>query len=223
MKNRKIKIIALHTFVLLLIGCETVQGQTRKRVKAPYTATCLHPKCSKAAPYSSRTLMVCDYHSRHKASAAELSLLSAIKTKNHSKLKELLKTVDPNFLGDDALPPIFWAVNKSDLAAIKLLAASGAVLNWTRADGNSLVFDAAYKRDADIVDYLKKNQVSTRGERLGSITRIFTDKGKDMLKNPSKYQRPQSSGKCHRCSGSGSIGTGNSYTNCPECNGSGKN
>lgn len=39
-----------------------------------------------------------------------------------------------------------------------------------------------------------------------------------------EWQSNQSpvSQKCHRCSGSGSIGTATSYTNCPECNGSGR-
>ncbi len=53
----------------------------------------------------------------------------------------------------------------------------------------------------------KEAEVAARVEQLR----------KAMQSNPSTASQ-----KCHRCSGSGSIGTSTSYTNCPECNGSGR-
>lgn len=53
----------------------------------------------------------------------------------------------------------------------------------------------------------KEQELAARVERMR----------RDWQQNPSPASQ-----KCHRCSGSGSIGTATSYTNCPECNGSGR-
>lgn len=215
----------------ILVGCEMYpyvgpprpsrSGPAgRPQVSASYTATCLHPTCSRPAPRSSRSLMLCEYHAHYRMSPGERSLMSAVKSCDHSRLRESLQTVDPNFLGDDSLPPVYWAVRKRDLVALKLLEASGASLHWTRADGNSLAFDAASNGDNATLAYLSSKGVSQRGVSDGRMARAFIGGVGEAVRNPPPPQ--QGSYKCHRCGGSGHIGTATSYTNCPECNGLGR-